>query len=146
MRVVVDPALAAHDVCNRFRLVEERCPIFTDQQDFFVKQEVVYPADLSRCSIVGNLASATRALVRVDWNSDAVKHIDAVVQFGRRPSFWQVAVHFSTASFSRRSMISLRPSTTASSSVIASAARSCGSGRSPSSSSDSSLSQVMSSL
>ena len=42
MRVVVDPALAAHDVCNRFRLVEERCPIFTDQQDFFVKQEVVY--------------------------------------------------------------------------------------------------------
>jgi len=33
---------------------------------------------LSRCSIVGNLASATRALVRVDWNSDAVKHIDAV--------------------------------------------------------------------
>lgn len=56
-------------------------------------------------------------------------------------------LHFSmSSSFSTRSTISRRSSTTASNSVIASLARSCGSGSSSLSSSDSSLSQVMSSL
>ena len=65
----------------------------------------------------------------------------------RSPASRKLVDHLSTSSsFSTRSTISRRSSTTASNSVIASLARSCGSGSSSLSSSDSSFSQVISSL
>ncbi len=78
MRVIIHPRLVLNDVGDRLALVKKWSTVFAQQHQFLVKEVVIYPSDLSRRSIVRNLAMAFLSFFGVDWHTEMIKYVYAI--------------------------------------------------------------------